>query len=357
MSKDKKVRFGVQVQTGPISHVIQQSVSCENNGLDSIWYPDHFIGGHPSLLWLDPFITVGLMGASTSRAIVGVAATETVRREPATVAQSVATLDHVTKGRTAVVVGAGEAMNLVPFGISIDNLYGKLYEGIRIIKMLWAADSKKPANFQGKFYRLNKAFLQIQLSTKPHPPIYVGAFGEKMLQLTGELADGWMPFSHTPASYKKCLYGPIKQAAEKAGRSLSDIEPAMLPVTAISMDSDQAREEVERSAKRFLVMLPSILKLVAPNIQHPGKPYTLVNWMGHLRKEDMDIISRTAESIPSELALKTVIYGTPDECIDQVEDFIEAGCRHFVFGLRGKDLEESIRLLGKVASYFREEQN
>ena len=349
-------RFGVQVQTGPISWVIKQSILCEKLGFDSIWYPDHFVGGNPASMWLEAYTTMTLMGTNTSRVLVGPAATDVLRRHPATVAQTLATLDHITGGRVIVGIGAGEAMNLLPYGIPLNNLYGKLREALNIIRMLWTADHTEPASFEGRFYNLKDAFLQVRPVGRS-PPIYLGAFGPKMLELTGELADGWMPFSHTPETYRQCLDGPIRKGAEKVGRSLSEIEPALLPPTQISRDHDKARQQIEAASKRFLVLLPSILKMIDPKAEHPGAPYTLVHWMSRLSKDEMKVISDLAEKIPAETALKTVIWGTPEDCIGQIESFVQSGCRHFIFGVRGQDAEESIRLLGeKVVPYFREQE-
>lgn len=354
--QNKRIRFGIQVQAGPISRVVEQSVLCEKLGFDSIWYPDHFVGGNPTSIWPEAYTAMALMGNRTCKVTVGPAATDSLRRHPATVAQALATLDQITGGRATLAIGAGEAMNLQPYGISAENLYSRLREAIQVIKMLWNADHTKPARFEGRFYQLIDAFLQVKPVEKP-PPIYVGAFGHRMLEMTGELSDGWMPFSHTPETYRQCLNGPIRKGAEKVGRSLSEIEPALLPLTQISRDHDKAREQIETASKRFLILLPHILKMINPKIEHPGAPYTLVHWMGRLKREDMNVISDLAEMIPSEVALKTVIWGTPEDCIGQIEDFVKSGCRHFVFGVRGENVDESIRLLGEeVVPYFREKE-
>jgi phthiodiolone/phenolphthiodiolone dimycocerosates ketoreductase len=340
-----------------VSDIVEQSILCEKLGFDSVWYPDHLVGGHPSLQWLDVTTALTLIGMKTSKITVGSGATDSLKRHPSVLAQAFASIDQVNNGRTALGIGAGEAMNLLPFGIPMEKLYPKLKEAIQVIKLLWAADFKQPADFEGKYYQLNQAFLQVRPAMKPHPPIYVGAFEPLMLQMTGQLADGWLPFSHTPETYKRCLYEKIKPACEKAGRSINDIEPAMLPATSISKDHDKAREDIENAAKRFLVLLPSILKKIAPQVEHPGNHYTLAYWKGITAKENQEIIERTAEQIPSEIALKTVIWGTPADCVEQVEKFAEAGCRHFVFGIRGRDFKETIQLLGnEVIPYFKERQ-
>ncbi len=354
---EENIRFGVQVRTGTIPEIVEQSVLCEKYGFDSIWYPDHFVGGNPAHMWPELMTSIVMMGINTKKIMIGSAATDALKRHPATIAQSFATLDQIVGGRAALGLGAGEAMNLLPYGIPMTRLYTKLKEAIQVIKLLWSADFKNPANFKGKFHNLSDAFLQVKPVRSPHPPIYVGAFEPKMLELTGELGDGWMPFSHTPETYKKFLSGPIKSAAEKTGRAVSEIEPAFLPATSISKDHDQAKKWIEGAAKRFLVLLPSILKEIAPQIPHPGPNYTLAHWKGQTSKENFEMISQTAEMIPSEVALQTVIWGTPDDCLGQIEDFIEAGCRHIIFGIRGSNFKEVIGLLGNdVISHFKEEQ-
>jgi len=343
------------VQAGSLPKIIEQSVLCEKLGFDSVWYPDHVVGGDPSWQWPELYSTLTMMGINTSKVIVAPLATDCLKRHPSIIAQTLATVDNIVSGRTALAIGAGEAMNLIPYGVPIDNLCGKLKEAIQVMKLLWASGHENPTTFEGKFYRLDKAFIQMRPFTTPHPPIYIGSFGPHMLEMTGELGDGWIPFSHTPETYSKCLNGQIKEGAEKAGRSPSAIEPAYLAATSISNDHDQARKEIERASKRFLLMLPSILQMVAPQIEHPGKQYTLAYWMGRLKAEEMKAIAELAEQIPSEVALRTVFWGTPDDCVEQVEGFVRAGCRHIIFGLRGNDPNNAIHLLSKVVSYFKDQ--
>jgi phthiodiolone/phenolphthiodiolone dimycocerosates ketoreductase len=349
------VRFGAQVQAGSLPRIIEQSVLCEKLGFDSVWYPDHMVGGDPSWQWPEVYTTLAMIGINTSKVVVAPLATDCLKRHPSTIAQAVATVDNIASGRTALGIGAGEAMNLIPYGIPIDNLYRRLKEAIQVLKLLWASGHDSPVAFKGEFYKLNDAFLQMKPITKPHPRIYIGSFGPRMLEMTGELGDGWIPFSHTPETYEQCLNGQVKRGAEKAGRSLSAIEPAYLAATSISNDRDQAKKEIERASKRFLLMLPSILQMVAPQIKHPGNQYTLAYWMGRLKAEEMKAISELAEQIPPEVALRTVFWGTPEDCIEQVEEFVKVGCRHIIFGLRGNDPNNAINLLSKVVSYFKEQ--
>ena len=174
------MKFGIEIPALPTSenrHVCQ--VLGEKVGFDTVWWTDHFSGGPPESIIPELFTVMAIMGHETKTVGVGSAVTDIRRRHPATVAQTMATLDDMSRGRAILGLGAGEATNLSPVGISTKNMHGRLKEGIQVIKMLWAADHIHPANFKGEFYSLNNAFLQIKPVRKPHPPIYVAALWSK----------------------------------------------------------------------------------------------------------------------------------------------------------------------------------
>ena len=166
---DRPVRFGVEIPALPPSEIVRLSVLGEKVGFDTVWWTDHFMGGPPDSPLPELFTVMAIMGHETEKVGVGCAVTDIRRRHPATIAQTVTTLDDMSRGRTILGLGAGEATNLFPAGISSKNMQSRLREGIQIIKMLWAADHEHPANFRGKFYSLNNAYLQVKPAQKPAP--------------------------------------------------------------------------------------------------------------------------------------------------------------------------------------------
>jgi len=94
-----------------------------------------------------------------------------------------------------------------------------------VIRLLWSSSYSKPVSFEGDYYRLDQAHLDLAPVQKPSPPIYVGAYSSsKMLAIAGELADGWYPaFYYTVGSYREKL-GIIRDAAGTAGRSFDSID-------------------------------------------------------------------------------------------------------------------------------------
>jgi alkanesulfonate monooxygenase SsuD/methylene tetrahydromethanopterin reductase-like flavin-dependent oxidoreductase (luciferase family) len=326
----------------------------EKNHFNSIWVTDVLFEGGPELILPDIFPLMTILGVNTKKVILGSAVIDALSRHPAKIATATATIDNMLNGRTIFGLGGGETINHEPFGIPTTHVYAKLRETIQMLKLLWTADHLNPASFEGKYYTLRDAYVKIKPKSKPHPPIYLPAFGPRMLAMTGELADGWIPFNHTPDSYRKILAGPIRAAGEKAGRSFSDFEPANIFVAAISRDPEKAAEAVKKEAKSWLAWSPDILGIIAPEVKHPGKRQPFIKSRA---RDDVQAQDKLAQEIPDEVALKTALWGTPDHFIQQLEGFVNSGLRHailFFVPTPTDSVEKMIALFGsKVMPYFK----
>ncbi len=341
------LKFGIEIPPIPASEIVRLSVLGEKVGFDTVWFTDHFSGGPVTETMPELFTVMALMGHETKNVGVGSAVTDVRRRHPATVAQATATLDGLSAGRTILGLGAGEATNLLPVGISIKNMRARLREGIKVIRMLWNADHNHPANFHGEFYTLKDAFLQIKPVQKPNPPIYVAAYGPKMLDLAGELGDGWIPFAHTPETYISSL-NKLQSSLRKYGRSLEEFSFAYAPNATISDDREAARMLMTPIAKTGVAIMPEQFEMLLGR-KHPGFEYSMAGIA------DLNNLTELKASIPDDTALKTVIWGTPDDCIGQIESFVKIGCNHLIFAIRGHDLDYVIKNFAmKVIPYFRD---
>ena len=182
---DKKVKFGFVLPLNNPKTVVQLSIEADKAGFDSIWMPDHLMGiGVPDSL--DPWSILSILGTNNEiKAKLGTCVTNPHIRHPASLAQTIVTLDSFTKGRIILGLGAGAAMNLKPYGIDWKKPVSKLKEFIEVIKLLWKG---RAVTYQGQFYNLNKAMIRPKPIQK-YPPIWLAANNTRTLQLTGELAD------------------------------------------------------------------------------------------------------------------------------------------------------------------------
>jgi phthiodiolone/phenolphthiodiolone dimycocerosates ketoreductase len=323
-----KFKFGArlfQAANEPFTNIVKRAQFCEKQGFDSVLIDDHLLYGTRDAAAPESFTTLAAIAAGTQRIRVGVAVTDMVRRHPAILAQTLATLSNQYPKRVFLGLGAGDPMNQTPFDLSPEHRVGRLSEGLRIIRQLWTSSIEKPQNFKGRFFSLNNAYLQAGQEKQPVPPIYLAAFGPRMLRLAGEMADGWIPHCHTPATYKMDL-DTIIGSAHNAGRDFGVFHPTYYTLCSISNNRAEADRNVLGPARYFLALIPEALKKIDASTNHPGRIWEKLS----NPKEQRETIRKIATDIPESDAYNTVIHGTPDDCIEQIEDYANAGCKEFM---------------------------
>ena len=134
----------------PLS-AVEYGVISEKMGFDIFWMPDHFtdIDGDK----LEPWTILSVVGAKTRKIKLASAVTDTQRSHPARTAHAVACLDSLSGGRAILGIGAGEAMNILPFGLpweSARERVMRLEEAIQVIHLLWSSSRDERKNFSGR---------------------------------------------------------------------------------------------------------------------------------------------------------------------------------------------------------------
>jgi alkanesulfonate monooxygenase SsuD/methylene tetrahydromethanopterin reductase-like flavin-dependent oxidoreductase (luciferase family) len=197
-------------------HVVQLARRADEVGLDWVSVQDHPY--QPA--FLDTWTLLTAIAATTSRISVFPNVANLPLRPPAVLARAVASLDILSGGRAELGIGAGGFWDPIAAmggprrtaGEAVD----ALREAIAVIRALWTPG--RGARLAGRYYSLNGA--------KPGPfpvhevGIWVGSYKERMLRLTGELADGWLPSSpYAPPEQLAAMNAIIDAAAVDAGRS------------------------------------------------------------------------------------------------------------------------------------------
>jgi phthiodiolone/phenolphthiodiolone dimycocerosates ketoreductase len=172
------LRIGVVGPTfPPIDGIARVARSIEEKGYDSIWFPDHLMGWFPQTIWtseiigplalssphtfLETTLSIAVAASSTSRIRIGSAVTEAIRHHPAMLAQSYATLEHVTNSRVILGIGAGELENVKPYGLKYEKVASRLEEALQMIKLLWNAERDELINYDGKHFKLKDAVFEL----------------------------------------------------------------------------------------------------------------------------------------------------------------------------------------------------
>ena len=309
----------------PFQRIVRRAQFCEKHGFDSVFIDDHLLFGTAEAAAPEPFTTLAAIAANTRRIRVGIAVTDLVRRHPAIIAQTLATLSTEYPHRIFLGLGGGDPMNQAPFGLPTEHRYSMLEEGLEIIRLLWHSNINNPQTFDGQFFSLDNAYLQADQDKHPIPPLYLAAFGPRMLRLAGRAAEGWLPHCHTPTTYTKDLK-TIQESARKAGRDLRAFSPAYYTLASISADREEADRNVLGPAKYFLALNPEALKKVDPSANHPGRIWENIP----NPKKQRETIRKIARDLPESDAYNTVIHGTSEDCIEQIEAYRKAGCKEFM---------------------------
>ncbi len=314
--------FGyIDTSVDPLA-AVEYGVRAEKTGFHVLWMPDHFtdINGDK----LEPWTILAVVGAKTKKIKLGSSVTDTQRSHPARTAQCVACLDVMSRGRAILGIGAGEAMNIIPFGLpwdSPDERVLRLEEAIRVIHLLWNSSRDERKNFSGHFYRLENAFLSQSPKQKPHPPVYVGAFSSrKTLEVTGRLGDGWYSWLNTPQTFRR-RWSIIQQAAKSSSRPAHHIVPCSHLMVAFPRTSEEKRRAL-LSGKALLLMERSVLRKLGYSHVLPQYQHTMTG------RDDVAKILNEAQKIPDEFVYRTMALNS-DAVEERIEELGSVGVRHF----------------------------
>ena len=206
---------------------------------------------------------------------------------------------------------------------------------------------KKRINFEGLYYKLKEAFLQIQIQ---NPCIWVAASSPQTLKVVGDLGDGWIPTGYTPELYEK-HFKIIKKAAKNRG-----IEPAYEIFVAISKDRVKAENTIKPIGATLCLKKELLEK---SDIQLPDDLnfQKRIKLSLHDMQKDAEKMSHVVSQIPEELIQHVTAYGTPEDCIESIDRFVKVGVEHFVIEFLGPNYFDALRLfVSEVVAYFRENQ-
>ena len=295
------MRFGIglPMNAGSLESMIEYACVAEALGFDSVVTADHVSITYEALTLL------AALAMKTQSIRVGTLVLDGNRRDPAILAHTTATLDRVSGGRLILGVGKG-VFNEASYGVAVEKPVSRMLEVIKVLKKLWTQDA---VNHAGEFFTYNNLRLASKPLQKPHPPLWVAAFGRRMQRIAAEVGDGFITQNMPPRLFKKCL-GRVQAAAVRAGRDPEKVEAVygMMPV-AVAKDRWAARKLVEASAKSFLLRHG---RRISEDLGYE-KPWS------------------TLKEIPDAVVDECYVFGAPKECVKRVDKYIKAGATYIIF--------------------------
>lgn len=225
--------------------VLTRTRWAEDADFDGAWVFDHFkaLYGDPAGPCLEAWTLLAALGAATSRIRLGSLVTGITYRHPSILATEVVTADHVSQGRIEFALGAAwherEHRELgIYFPRPAERIH-RLEEAIEVMDLLMTTDN---ASFGGRYYKLSGATYNPKPVQQPHPPLWIGGDGEKlMLPLIARRADVWHGFGSSREIERKSHL--LDDHAEAAGRDPAAIRRATSLSVSESWDEVRSRAE------------------------------------------------------------------------------------------------------------------
>jgi alkanesulfonate monooxygenase SsuD/methylene tetrahydromethanopterin reductase-like flavin-dependent oxidoreductase (luciferase family) len=242
------MRFGLDVaqQRLPWSQLLARAELADRAGFDGIWGFDHFVpmyGSGPGECF-EGNTTLAALSGHTSTVRLGLLVTGLTYRHPSVLAAEAITIDHASGGRYELAYGAAwfddEHRRLgIPFPPTGQRV-AAFEEAVQIVRGLLTTDG---FTFEGRYFQVRDATLLPRPVQSPHPPIWIGASGDRMLGIVAKYADVWHCFGD-PASLT-ARSERLSELATAAGRDPASI----LRAGSVSLEGDL--DDVRRTVDRW----------------------------------------------------------------------------------------------------------
>jgi probable F420-dependent oxidoreductase len=299
--------LGIAVSGGPnASEIVRLMELAEDLGYTSGWVAE----GHGG----DQFAVLGAVATATSKLQLGTAITSVFVRTAPTIAMAAATVDQLSKGRFILGVGSSHKVQVEPeHGVTYGKPITRVKETVEIVRTLLREGRM---SFKGETVTIENFDLWFQ-PLRPSLPIYTAGLFPKMVEATGEVADGIILTRSTLAT-ASTVKAQLAQGAAKAGRDASAIRVTSLLPTSVAKTRAEAYDRMRPGLALYAGFFPRYNRLIAEHGFADEAATIAEAWK---RGDQKSAIAAVSDAIVA----ATGVAGTPDECREQLQAYRESG--------------------------------
>ncbi len=301
-----------------IQYELEIAQYAEERGFSEIWQAD-------TRLARDCVVMMSALLSKTKRLRIGSGVLPIWTRNPAVIAASWSTmweLGGLVDGRGRVMLGLGAWWEPIASRVGVERVkpLRAMREHVEAIRQLFTMEE---VTYKGTFVNLDRVRLDVAFGdTSPRDiPIYIGATGDKMLEMAGEICDGVVLNYVVSVDYIRRAVDLVERGAKKAGKTLHDVDRPELLVCCLSdEDPDAAMAEGKKLVAYYLATEPHIMKASNVSDELLEKVQSIMSWPA----TEADYV-RASAVIPDDVVRGLMAVGTSDECRAKVKEYIDAG--------------------------------
>jgi len=285
----------------------------EKRGFEAVWQAE-------SRLVRDAIVPMAAYAAVTERLKVGSGVINNWTRNIGLLAATFLTLDDLAPNR--IICGIGAWWDPLASNVGIDRKkpLQAMRETVEVMRRLL---NMERVTFHGEFHHVDGIELDVVHGRREprNIPIMIGATGDLMMEMTGEIADGCVLNYCVPPDYNDRALELLEKGARKAGRKVEDIDRPQLIVCSVEHSHDKAIETTKMLLCQYLAQQPHIAKASGVSQEVVQQIQSILGWPA--TKEQ---VLKAKDLVPDELVYRITASGTPDEARAKVEEYKRRGC-------------------------------
>jgi len=285
----------------------------EQRGFEAVWQAD-------SRLVRDAVVPMAAFATCTETIRIGSGVVDCWTRNPARLASTFSTLDDLAPGRIILGIGAWWEPLASKVGVHRHRSLKAMRETVEACRALLADET---VTYDGEFVHLDGVELDyVYQERRPKDvPIYIGATGDRMLELTGEIADGVVLNYLVSPEYNRRAMDRLADGAARAGRSVDDLDRPQLVVCSVAETRAEALDGARLLVTQYLGQQPHIMKA-------SGVPESLLEEIGRVLTwpATHEQVEAASKLVPDEIVQMICAAGTADEVREKVAQYMADGC-------------------------------
>ncbi len=307
-------RLAIYLQDAhPIAEAMEYATYAEQRGFEAVWQAD-------SRLVRDAVVPMAAFATCTETLKIGSGVVDCWTRNPARLASTFSTLDDLAPGRMILGIGAWWDPLAARVGIERRRPLTAMREVVEACRALLADET---VTYDGDFVHLDGVELDyVYQERRPKEvPIYIGATGDRMLELTGEIADGVVLNYLVSPEYNRRAMDRLADGAARVGRSVDDLDRPQLVVCSVAETRAEALDGARLMVTQYLGQQPHIMKA-------SGVPESLLEEIGRVLTwpATHEQVVAASKLVPDDVVQMICAAGTADEVREKVAQYMADGC-------------------------------